>query len=542
MFSENHQRLAAMKASKPAPEPGVKSVSYSTFQCTNRGSFPASVIDFNLPAASASPDFMSLTNSYLTIPMVHVVKASTAFHANCLRFGAPVSSNQLISSVRYSVDGVNFISDDGGTRGVSTLSDFEMLTQEDENVDQSVMNWAKDNSDAYVASAGVVNNTLLRPAEAVTDVNDSLVANEGFRKRMRTSCFDPAGTRTATYTNAGLAIRQGRSQVVKVDGTTIVYHQLAVIPLRRIHNLFSAKGIKLNKGMLQKLSVSVHTGESTQNVSTGGVITAVSATSRFGQLPFQCGRANESYSNPAAAQVTRTKSGIESVVLDGVTYANVFGRTPEIHLQFVSLTSDAEKQLLAATPQQLVQYHEIIHNQVKSVAPSSTHTVRVAEAIPKVRFLLVKSLVAAATNGAAAVTAASGGTCSIGDSPFASNMMCAKHAHHHDVRLKINNQNVHPEPLSYSWEFFCQNMRRYAAAGGYPSAVGQITYDDWMSGDYAYELYDLTQLYDNEAEDNVKKDITYQFTSGTLAYTDVDFYLASEIERRIDTATGAVIQ
>jgi len=368
------------------------------------------------------------------------------------------------------------------------------------------------------------------------------VANEGFRKRMRTNCFDPTGTRTATYTNSGLAIRQGRSQVVKVDATTIVYHQLAVIPLRRVHNLFSAKGIKLNKGMLQKLSVSIHTGESSQNVSTGGVITAVSATSRFGQLPFQCGRANEAYSNPAAAQVTRTKSGIESVVLDGVTYANVFGRTPEIHLQFVSLTSDAEKQLLAATPQQLVQYHEIIHNQQLSVAPSSTHTVRVAEAIPKVRFLLVKSVVAAATNGAATVTAANGGTCSIGDSPFASNMMCAKHAHHHDVRLKINNQNVHPEPLSYSWEFFCQNMRRYAAAGGYPSSVGQITYDDWMSGDYAYEIYDLTQLYDNEAEDNVKKDITYQFTSGTLAYTDVDFYLASEIERRIDMATGAVIQ
>jgi len=61
-------------------------------------------------------------------------------------------------------------------------------------------------------------------------------------------------------------IRQGRSQVVKIDATTIVYHQLAVIPLRRVHNLFSAKGIKLNKGMLQKLSVSIHTGESTQNV------------------------------------------------------------------------------------------------------------------------------------------------------------------------------------------------------------------------------------------------------------------------------------
>lgn len=543
MFSENHQRLAAMKAGKGPTEQGVKSVSYSTFQCTNRGSFPASVIDFNLPAASASPDWMSLQNSFLTIPMVHVVSASTAFGTNRKRFGCPVSANQLISSIRYSVDGVNFISDDGGTRGVSVLSDFEMLTQEDKNADQSIMNWCKDNScNTYALNVGVVDTMVGRPVESITDVNDSVRANEGYRERLRIAGFDPSGARTATYTNAALAIRQGRSHLVEISSSVLVWHQLAVIPLRRIHNLFSAKGISLNKGMLQKLSISVHTGEAQFSVSTGGVITSVQSVSRFGQLPFQCGLANESYSNPPAAQVVKIKSGIESVVLDGVTYANDFGRTPEIHLQFVSLTSDAEKQLLSSTPQQIVTYNEIIHNEVLSVAPGSTQVVRVAEAIPRVRWLLVKTVVAALTNGAAAVTAASGGTCSIGNSPFASNMLCAKHAHHHDVRLRINNQNVHPEPLSYSWEFFCQNLRRFTPSGAYPSAVGQLTINDWMDGDYGYMIYDLTQLYDNAAEDNVKKDITYQFTSGSLAYTDVSFYLAAEVERRIDTATGAVIQ
>ena len=89
--------------------------------------------------------------------------------------------------------------------------------------------------------------------------------NTGRLHRMlQNTSFDPvsgAGTATSFFPTAANCGLTGKNYVDTVTGaaagTTYVYHILANIPLKEIHDLF--KNIQLVKGMYMKLVLNLHT-------------------------------------------------------------------------------------------------------------------------------------------------------------------------------------------------------------------------------------------------------------------------------------------
>ena len=547
MFSEDAIIKQSLNLPKLAEhEPSVERVEWTTLGDSNRGSYATSVVDFNLPSASTSSAFMDLARSYVTLPMVHVINGSTDLGAKT-RMLAPVSANQLISSFRLSIDNNTVVSDDGGNRGCMTMSDFHILTQctPDDVAELNAMNWFKDTPGAtnYVAGIGCIDSNVVSALETPALTAEQNKVNFGQRARLDKAAFDPAGTNseTAKWTDSGKTIIDGRSHVVEIDAQTMVYHQNAILPLRFLHEVF--RKIGLNKGLNIKLSLSINTSvNSFLAVQATDTVTTLTASSRFGTSPVLASYPEQSWQIGAANSTVTVTSSIYAATVSGVTYTNAFGRPAEIHLKYVHMRPEAERAYLNKVPSQIVQWNEVLHHQIKSVVPASTTVARICTSIPKCRYLVVKPVMAASTHGATNPFSTSGGVVSVYDSVFASNMLTAPHCALSDIRIKINNQNLFPEPLSYSYENFIQNMRRFAPEGNYNSEFGRfgmISYDDWMSG-MRYYVFDLTQAYEDEAQDSIAKDVIFQFVNNSRAYLDVDCYLMHEQQRMIDTATGAV--
>ena len=523
---------------------------------TNNGVYPSSQINWNLPSISNNDEYLSFKQSYIEIPYVINLEASTALaSADKQAYACAIKGgfHNLVNSMSLTIDNNNIIN-------FTELSNIPMhfkvlsgFSQDDVVRLGDIINFAKDTAESLnyavatsVNGIGEYNNKLAPTTFSATtgyaltkDLN-----NRGLLARMDRTSFDPASTAESLFTNTTLALNKRKSYYVPTSTTVMTWHCLATIPMSFLTwDLFD--NFPLCRGVFMKLTLAVHTGRATFTMATANSkYSAISSVSQYGVLPIMVSEGEGGLYKGVADSVINVSCNIGSA---GVTSVNsVFDKKCYFNACMYKFTPEYESLYIEKVPEKKVVYTDIIMQQQNNISASTGKlNLLVTNGISKARWLLMVTSLSASVNGSTGVGSYVAGNAPFSTflSPFTSSPCTnVKGCSWTNFQVKVAGKNFYPSAISYSYDMYLQEMRQLGVNGGLVQGVssGLISLTDWESGGYAFVYVDLSRKPDI-ATDQMSRSIEVSGTNNCLAMVDVVVYCGYSKDFTINTITGKLI-
>ena len=509
---------------------------------SNNGEYHGSQLKFDLPSISTEQGFLSLRESSISFPYVINVSSTVNLAAMKDRMVTLKCGSQgLISGCSIQMDNQTIKSINGDFENIPLTYKIisSASTDDEQNLFDSIK-FAMDDTDiAYQVGAGETNGVVLKPVPGIGDTVETNAHNEGLVKRLRRTSFNPANAQTAKFTNVDRTIARRKDHIVNTDAKTITYHMIVTMPLTFLtYDLFDKFG--LTKGLFMKLNVNIHSGSTSFNVAhaAGKAITNQAPVTRFGTCPFQLTNCSQSWDTTADTVIT-----ISSGIVKAGGFSNDFGmNASSFNAVFYGMRPEAEAEYLSIVPKQHIRYTQLYVASLNAVSANASFTAKVSNSTSKMRWLLIHTSLSSAVNGGANATDVGGGVCSTMNSPFSSSpTTCMKHASLTNLQILVGGKPLYETPKSYTYQMFLEEIRgANSINGGLQLGLSSGLLDQrmWEEG-YGYIFIDLSR-YETDNEDLVSKPLEVRATNNTLNVCDYQFYLGTEAEFTLNTASGKI--
>ena len=537
------------------------------------GSYSSPQVTFECTQLTNSDRYIDFLQGFISVPLVLAISGPTTnSKPNAFALSLKNHYLQLINSIQVQISGNDVVT-------LSNLSNMKI------NYD-ILTSWSNDTATTYGQSigfsgldnwqsfqyfeAGAGNagglgetNNLLVPTNfaAGTQYLQTSSGNTGRLHRMlQNTSFDPvaAGSTTSSFfptaANCGLT---GKNYVDTVTGaatgTTYVYHILANIPLKEIHDLF--KNIQLVKGMYMKLVLNLHTHCSVSLTTTAAPIynnTVYSVSTVDNVVPFQISQLGGGLVLGAAVTVLTASIGIgkDYGTFSGYNHATM--QQCRLYAPTYKMAPEMESKYLREVPQKTLLYNDFLtfSSQALNTVVGGQINPIITYGISRLRGILIVPQLASTSNGATVLTfgtsapATTAGS-TIGSpliSPFSSSPgTCAPWHRATNFNVFISGNAWYQQNINYSFEHFFNETRKNGAYGNSMPQIasGLIGQSDWEAG-YGF-IYVNLDRWANSAIDNAPKSVQVQLTNASKYNVDYFIYVIYQREITLSTSNGQLI-
>lgn len=515
------------------------------------GNYPSSQISWDMPALSNNDMYLSMKQSYLEIPLEVVIDSNTALGAvgkQAYYAGLKGSFANIINSINFTLDNNNLIS----FQELSNIPmHFKMLTQfskEDELKMGDLVNFAKDTVESLnysdVASVNGIGeyNNVIKPVAFAAATGYALtndIDNSGLMRRLKKTSYDPDSDAVFTFANKAITTTKHKSFYEGISTTQLAYHIMCIIPLSFLTwDLFDQ--MPLTRGLMMKLTVTVHTGKVTYNMAVAdNTITAIVPSMQYGVCPVML---TPEVTVAAATDYTPT---LTIGIVKAGTVTSPFASCCYFVACMYKFTSTFEQKYLSEVPRKLVKYTDVFQNNYKNIAPSGDINWLITNGVAGIRGVLLATYLSASINGSTDVSGAYAAGNAAAYSPMSGPFSsapntCMKGTSWTNMNIRVGSTAVYSSNFQYTYDMYMSEMRQLGINGGSLIAgvnSGLITLSDFESGGYGFIYFDLSRKL-NKNDDLARKSIEVIGRNNSLAIVDLYAWVFYEKEFTINTYTG----
>lgn len=526
-----------------------KSRSYVFMNDNNNSSYSSGQVFFDLATLSNANKYIDFQNSFITMPLVLALQTTGA---------AVLTGNvenafalSLKNGVHHLIDSLSLQITNNGVVNSTQFSNLDInykiisqFSNDDAQVLKDTLLFGLDSVETigFTGAASLngiasteYNNVIQTAAPSVAGGwgTQYSTQNQGRLNRMRDTSFDPTSTNAAAFTGVNQCVSSIKNYVANSLSTaSIIYHIMAVIPLRFLHPIFTA--LPLTKGIYATLVLNTNTQCNAAITIAGNAYTGCVLSMQHQTLPFMISPNSAAGSTglrcPAATTLNASLAIAKSY--DGQVNST-FYNSCRFYASCIEMEASHEEMYLTNLPSKVVKYNDLLNFQTLSIGSNSSFSQVLTNQVARVRYLIGIPIIDTAANGGINPMA----------SPFTSCPgTCMPYATITNFNVLLSGVQVYPANISYGFESYMEEIRPSGSINGGLSIgmnSGLISKGDWEIG-YRYIVVDLSRKV-SPADDNVGRSIQVIGTNSSPKTMTIQWIVAYEREICISTATGNLI-
>lgn len=510
------------------------------FSDVNQGSYSGGEVQFVLPSLSVNNVFVSLAESYITVPYRIRVKGTRNFTMKDDAAALKGSFLTLVDSFSLKLDNTQ----------ICTRQPLSHIPMHFELLQKSTQN---DVANSWPSIGMVVEDDVFDYRKIMGEHQlhgGDAAPIPSLTARAKAINFDPAAARTAKFMN--LANTTALHKTNRVTAAAQVdYHVLAHIPLKHLSPVF--RNAQLVKGPFIELFLNINSGTASftiemplggagQAAVTDAMVKDVVCAPRFDTFPVQIIPKRMTALRDAAVD----QDTVITVSCEIATDLNHGERSCMFNAVLYEMRPEEELKYMEALPSKLIRYPDYHLYTHRRITPNSSERLMVINSAVKLRSLLIHTSMSQTFNGDVAqdLPADAGGlpapvgAYSTLASPFTTApVTCAPYATLGKFQVRIAGQLLFPEPQEFNYELFTRQFQNSASILD-EEMSGVLDIEKWSSR-YGYIYVDLTRKM-NDAEDLMNKSVEIEFVNNSTYPIDIRCFLEREEAFTMSTMLGKV--